>query len=102
MNWINLSEVVAVALNLSSMLWNITSMRRSSKAYGETMINSINKQHEMRVEFMDHITELQELYEEEIKLLKTNEGLYDLRNDPEQYAMYLKLLSDGKINRGNK
>lgn len=82
------------------MLWNITSMRKSSKAYGETMINSINKQHEMRVDFMNSIDQLQELYEEEIHLLKTNEGLYDLRNNPEQYKMYLKLLSDGRINRG--
>ena len=102
MNYAIISETISVSLNLASMFWNISSMRRSSKTYLESSMSSINQIHEMRVEFMDHITELQELYEEEIKLLKTNEGLYDLRNDPEQYAMYLKLLSDGKINRGNK
>lgn len=33
---------------------------------------------------------------EEIKLLKTSEGLYDVRNDPEQYQTFLTLLREKK------
>lgn len=88
MNWIALAQTLAVLLNFGSMLLNMYLTRKTRNQYRDLTERTINQLTEEHEDFQFHLNR----FIEEIELLKTNEGLYDVRNNEEQYQMYLELL----------
>ena len=92
MTWLPLAQAIAVLLNLASLVFNLQSSKRTRKTYMKIADDAIKEMYKQSNEYANNINQLAKLYDEEIELLKTNEGLYDLRNNEEQYQMYLHLL----------
>lgn len=96
--WVTIFQWVVIIANLGA-LWVSRSTR---KRYLELSTHSEERVNDYR-EIVELYTERIEDYEfhikllaEEIKLLKTSEGLYDVRNDPEKYQTFLTLLRNQK------
>ena len=90
--WLEILQWGTIFLNIFGY-WQ--SRKRIKEAWDttETRIESLEQLFRAREEDFDfHINHLIE----EIRLLKENEGLYDLRNDSEKYQMFLTLLREKK------
>ena len=70
------------------MGFNMYSSRKTRNQYAKLTEDANKDVEEIRDTFDFHSARLIE----EIELLKTNEGLYNLRSNEEQYQMYLSLL----------
>lgn len=88
MNWIQISQIFATVLNLGAVAFNIWNIRRIKKMYKEIADLSTARMQEAINDFDFHINRLAE----ENELLRTNEGLYAVRDNEEQYQMFLSLL----------
>lgn len=88
MDWIDIWQTLAILLNLVSMLLNIHLTRKTREQYSELTHSTLAQLKDQQDDYQFHTNR----FIEEIELLKTNEGLYDVRNDEEQYQIYLELL----------
>lgn len=90
MNWIETAQTFSTVLNIVVMLLVKWSSRSTKKKYEESDLFLRETMDIERRDFNFHIIRLSE----EIRLLKTNDGLNSVRNIEDQYQMYLNLLRE--------
>jgi hypothetical protein len=92
MNWIIVAQSSGIILNILSTFLSIYLNKKTRKEYAKYSANIRKEMKDHRDDYEFHMKQLIE----EIELLKTNEGLYDLRKDNEKYKVYLSLLRRNK------
>ncbi|HET8688685.1 MAG TPA: hypothetical protein VFM18_18880 [Methanosarcina sp.] len=89
------STAFSVFINLSVAsfnVWQIYRNRRERNKEFESHIAALDKYQTDLVSIKSRTDLISARYEKELRLLKENEGLYNVRHDPEQYETYLTLL----------
>lgn len=88
MNWTTIIEISAAICYFVGFGLSVYRIRQVKKDYKDQTV-FVHEQMRLQTKDFDfHIDRLTE----EIELLKTNEGLYDVRNDPEKYQTFLELI----------
>ena len=88
MDWTSILEFFVIGLNAFSLVSNIYLTNKTRNNYQELSEKLAESYREQQNDFQFHVRRLVE----EINLLKTHEGLYDVRNDEKKYQLYLSLL----------
>ena len=93
--WITILQWGTVIFNLHG-IYLTRKTRLSYRDMTAKMIHDLDTYKDVfKIEIDDYKFHINRLVEE-IELLKTSDGLYDVRNDPEKYQVFLNLLREKK------